>query len=53
LRIIEPQAGKIYVDDVDITELGLDDLRSKITIIPQVDWILRFWFNKLKGPIIV
>jgi len=35
LRIIEPQAGKIYIDDVDITELGLDDLRQKITIIPQ------------------
>jgi len=36
LRIIEPQAGKIYIDDVDVTELGLDDLRQKITIIPQV-----------------
>ncbi|CAN8003961.1 unnamed protein product [Ixodes hexagonus] len=34
-RIIEAAAGKIFVDDVDIAALGLHDLRSKITIIPQ------------------
>ncbi|KAG0430325.1 hypothetical protein HPB47_022814 [Ixodes persulcatus] len=34
-RIIEAAAGKIVVDDVDIAALGLHDLRSKITIIPQ------------------
>ncbi|XP_023209485.1 multidrug resistance-associated protein 1-like [Centruroides sculpturatus] len=35
-RIIEAAAGKIYVDDVDISKIGLHDLRSKLTIIPQV-----------------
>jgi ATP-binding cassette subfamily C (CFTR/MRP) protein 4 len=27
--------GSIYVDDLDINELGLHELRSKISIIPQ------------------
>ena len=35
LRIIEPNSGHIFVDGVDISKLGLDDLRRKITIIPQ------------------
>ncbi|CAN8003965.1 unnamed protein product [Ixodes hexagonus] len=34
-RIVEAAAGKIVVDDVDIAALGLHDLRSRITIIPQ------------------
>ncbi|CAN7939452.1 unnamed protein product, partial [Ixodes hexagonus] len=34
-RIIEAAAGKIVVDDEDIAALGLRDLRSRITIIPQ------------------
>ena len=28
--------GLVKIDDVDISELGLKDLRSKISIIPQV-----------------
>jgi len=36
LRILEPLEGSILIDDVNISELGLDDLRRKITIIPQV-----------------
>lgn len=35
-RIIEPATGSIIVDNIDISRLGLQDLRSKITIIPQV-----------------
>ncbi|CAN7975421.1 unnamed protein product, partial [Ixodes persulcatus] len=40
-RIIEAAAGKIVVDDVDIAALGLHDLRSRITIIPQDSFLFR------------
>ena len=35
-RIIEPMQGKIVIDGIDISKIGLHDLRSKLTIIPQV-----------------
>lgn len=35
-RIIEAAGGTILVDGVNISSIGLDDLRSRITIIPQV-----------------
>lgn len=35
-RIIEPANGEIIIDGVDIRHIGLHDLRSNITIIPQV-----------------
>uniref|UniRef100_A0A7I4YK36 Multidrug resistance-associated protein 1 n=1 Tax=Haemonchus contortus TaxID=6289 RepID=A0A7I4YK36_HAECO len=34
-RLIEPSSGKIVIDGVDISRIGLHDLRSNITIIPQ------------------
>ncbi|XP_076672367.1 multidrug-Resistance like Protein 1 isoform X1 [Andrena cerasifolii] len=34
-RIIEAAEGQIVIDDVDIAKLGLHDLRSRLTIIPQ------------------
>ncbi|KAG6899872.1 hypothetical protein C0993_005842 [Termitomyces sp. T159_Od127] len=34
-RIIEPVEGKIFIDSVDITMVGLHDLRSNISIVPQ------------------
>ena len=34
-RIIEPAGGSIYVDNIDVTHLGLHNLRSKLAIIPQ------------------
>ena len=34
-RMLEPAAGNIFIDGVKITQLGLHDLRSRLTIIPQ------------------
>ncbi|EUC56004.1 multidrug resistance-associated ABC transporter, partial [Rhizoctonia solani AG-3 Rhs1AP] len=35
LRILEPASGSIFIDGVDITTIGLHDLRRAISIIPQ------------------
>ncbi|XP_021820067.1 ABC transporter C family member 14-like isoform X2 [Prunus avium] len=34
-RLVEPSGGKIIIDGIDITTLGLHDLRSRFGIIPQ------------------
>lgn len=34
-RMIEAAEGRVCIDGVDISQLGLHDLRSRITIIPQ------------------
>ena len=34
-RFMEPSEGKIYVDNIDISSIGVYDLRSRVTIIPQ------------------
>ncbi|KAG9071168.1 hypothetical protein KI688_008712 [Linnemannia hyalina] len=34
-RFMEPVGGRIIIDGIDITKIGLHDLRSKLTIIPQ------------------
>lgn len=35
-RIIEAAGGNIVIDGVDISNIGLHDLRNRLSIIPQV-----------------
>lgn len=35
-RIIEAAEGRILIDDINISTIGLHDLRNRLTIIPQV-----------------
>lgn len=34
-RVVEPSEGHIFIDGIDISKMGLHDLRSKLSIIPQ------------------
>jgi ABC-type multidrug transport system fused ATPase/permease subunit len=34
-RMVEPSGGKILIDGLDISSIGLHDLRSRLGIIPQ------------------
>ena len=50
-RILEAKEGKIYIDNTDISEIGLSKLRSNLTIIPQdptlMEGTLRFNIDPL------
>ncbi|KAI0639291.1 multidrug resistance-associated ABC transporter [Trametes polyzona] len=35
LRFVDPTSGRIIIDGIDISTIGLHDLRSRITFIPQ------------------
>ncbi|XP_043704666.1 ABC transporter C family member 3-like isoform X8 [Telopea speciosissima] len=34
-RMLEPTSGQIWIDGINISQIGLHDLRSKLSIIPQ------------------
>ena len=34
-RIVEPTGWRIFIDGVDIARIGIHDIRSKLSIIPQ------------------
>ncbi|KAI3510254.1 hypothetical protein L1887_25787 [Cichorium endivia] len=34
-RMVEPSAGEIFIDEINISSIGLHDLRSRLSILPQ------------------
>ena len=35
LRLVEPTGGRIIIDGIDVLQIGLHDLRSRIALVPQ------------------
>lgn len=34
-RIVEPSGGTVHMDGVDVARIGLRDLRSRLSLVPQ------------------
>ena len=41
-RIVEPSSGTVTIDGVDTSKIGLADLRSRLSLVPQVRAV---WFG--------
>jgi len=39
LGLVKPQAGKIYIDDVDLMQLNYQDWRNRVAYIPQENFL--------------
>lgn len=35
-RLVEPAAGRVLIDGIDIAQVGLKQLRGSMSVIPQV-----------------
>ena len=50
-RLVEPSGGRIIIDDIDISVLGLHDLRSRFGIIPQVPVLFEGTVRSIFDPV--
>ena len=48
LRMVEP-TGSIQIDGAEVTQIGLTDLRSNISVIPQVGKVSHVCINVRKA----
>lgn len=46
-RMVESTSGEIIIDDIDINEIDLEVLRSRLTVIPQVSSFFDLWNGDL------
>jgi len=46
-RLIEAASGSIHIDGINVGEIGLHQLRNKITILPQV------WYPPASSSVVI